>query len=187
MAAEYTRARMGGVVGSPWFVGTLAIAELILGFVLLSFPYLLGASAVWVGGFVLLAVGIMRIVQAVMGRRERWWSLLAAAVYITLGLFMVFYTGKSLAMLTLVVGIALLVGGVLRLAVAFGMTGKPGTAWRFFSAIVTLILGGLVVWSWPGSSVWLIGTIIAIDMIFSGWTLLFLALSPSSRELEGRA
>lgn len=48
---------------SPWLVGLLAVLELVLGFVLLSFPFLLGASAVWVGGFVLLVVGVLRLIQ----------------------------------------------------------------------------------------------------------------------------
>lgn len=178
MAANHLHERIRGAAGSPWLVGLLAVLELILGFVLLSFPFLLGASAVWVGGFVLLAVGIMRIIQVFVRSYDRWWSLFAGLVYLVLGVCMIYFTAQSLALLTLLVGIALLVGGVLRLGVAIGMHRQPGSAWRFFNAIVSIILGAMVVWSWPASSVWLLGTIISIEMIFSGWTLLFLALAP---------
>ena len=184
MAANITNGNVRGIASNPWFVGILAILELILGFVLLSFPFMLGASAVWVGGIVLLVVGVLRLVQVFARGGNRLWSLFAGLVYLALGLCMVFYTGQSLAMLTLLVGIALLAGGLLRLVVAISMHGKAGTAWRYFNAIISLILGGLVVWSWPGSSVWLLGTIIAIEMIFSGWTLLFLALSAQARVVE---
>lgn len=178
MAANRIHERMRGAAGSPWLVGLLAVLELILGFVLLSFPFLLGASAVWVGGFVLLVVGVLRFIQVFVRPFNRWWSLLAGIVYIVVGLCMIYFTAQSLALLTLLVGCALLVGGVLRFAVAMGMHGQQGSAWRFFNAIVSIILGGMVIWSWPASSVWLLGTIIAIEMIFSGWTLLFLALAP---------
>lgn len=172
---------LGRFASNTWLVTLLAVLELILGFILLSFPYLLGASAVWVGGFVLVVVGIMRLVEVFSSPVHRGWNLLAFAVYLCLGLMMIFMTGPSMAMLTLLIGVALLAGGALRLGVAISMRHEAGSAWRFFNAVISLLLGLMVVWSWPESSVWLIGTIIAVEMIFSGWTLLFLALSPGRR------
>ncbi len=169
---------LGRFASNTWLVTLLAVLELILGFILLSFPYLLGASAVWVGGFVLVVVGIMRLVEAFSTPAHRWWNLLAFAVYLCLGLALLLMTGPSMAMLTLLIGVALLVGGALRFGVAISMRKEPGNAWRFFNAIISILLGAMVVWSWPESSAWLIGTIIAVEMIFSGWTLLFLALTP---------
>ncbi len=163
---------------SPWWVAVLALLELVLGFVLLSFPALLGASAIWVAGFVIIAVAIMRLIEVFTVPGKRLWNLLAFAVYLALGLLMVFWTGLSLEAWTLAIGLALLLGGALRLGVAISLTRQPGSAWRYFNAIVSLILGAMVCWGWPESSLWLIGTLIAVEMIFSGWTLLFLALAP---------
>lgn len=173
---------LGRVASSSWLVALLAIAELILGFVLLAFPYILGASAVWVAGFVLLAVAVMRLIQVFTRPGYRLWNLLAALIYCCLGLAFVMRTGVSMAAITLAIGIALLVGGVLRLAVSFNLRREQGSAWRFFNAIVSIILGVLVIWGWPQTSFWLLGTIIAVEMIFSGWTLLFLALAPRRQE-----
>lgn len=168
--------RLGDWAGNTWIVSLLAVLELILGFVLLSFPALLGASAVWVGGFVFIVVGIIRFIHIFIYPFNRWWNLLAAVVYGFTGGVMMYYTGQSLEMLTLLIGCALLVGGMIRLLVACSMFKAAGSAWRFFNAIISLILGAMVVYSWPESSLWLVGTIIAVEMIFSGWTLLFLAL-----------
>lgn len=175
---------MGRVATSSWLVALLAIAELILGFVLLSFPYILGSSAVWVAGIVLLAVGVMRLIQVFTRPGYRIWNLLAAILYFFLGFFFVLHTDFSMSVLTLLIGISLLVGGVLRLGVAFSLRAEQGSAWRFFNAVVSIALGAIVTWGWPTSSVWLLGTIIAVEMIFSGWTLLFLALAPRSREIS---
>lgn len=169
------------MAGNTWVVSVLAILELVLGFVLLSFPLLLGASAVWVGGFVLLIAGVLRLVHAFTCPENRWWNFLASILYFFVGGVMMYFTGQSLAMLTLLIGLALLIGGAIRLVVAFSMLRSEGSAWRFFNAIVSLVLGGMVVYGWPASSLWLIGTIIAVEMIFSGWTLLFLAL-PTRRD-----
>ncbi len=165
---------------SPWWVALLALLELVLGFVLLSFPALLGASAIWVAGFVLMAVALLRLVEVFTVPGKRLWNLLAFCVYLVLGILMVIWTDFSLEAWTLAIGLALLIGGALRLGVAVSLTRQPGSAWRYFNAIVSLILGAMVCWGWPESSLWLIGTLIAVEMIFSGWTLLFLALAPKT-------
>lgn len=168
-------------MASPWFAGFLAVLELVFGFLLLGFPFLLGTSAVWVGGFVLLVVGIMRLIQAFMYAYNRWWNGLAALLFLCLGALMIALPVLSLQVFTLVIACALLVSGVLRLLFAISLRHEPGSGWRFFNGLVSLVLGGLVLWQWPSSSLWLIGTLIAIEMIFSGWTLLFLALTPARR------
>ena len=173
----------GHLVTHSWLVALLAIAELVLGFVLLSFPYIMGASAVWVAGFVLLVVALMRFIQVFTRPGYRIWNLLATLIYTCLGLAFIMRTGVSLSVITRVIGIALLVGGVLRLAVAFTLRRESGSAWRFFNALISIILGVLVTWEWPDSSYWLLGTVIAVEMIFSGWTLLFLALAPHRKEV----
>ncbi len=163
---------------SPWWVSVLALLELVLGFVLLSFPALLGASAIWVAGFVLIAVGLMRLLQVFSLPGKRLWNLMAFFVYMVVGALMIGWTGFSLEMWTLAIGVALLVAGIMRLVVAVGLSRQQGSAWRYFNALVSIILGAMVCWGWPESSLWLIGTLIAVEMIFSGWTLLFLALVP---------
>lgn len=168
---------------SSWLIALAATVELVLGFILLSFPFLLGGAAVWAGGIILIIAGIMRFFNVISVPGERMWNLLAAFVYLIAGVFMVWQTGVTLLMLTLVIGVAILLGGLLRLAVAFSVRSEAGSVWRFFNAIISLLLGGLIMWTWPECSAWLIGTIIAVEMIFSGWTLIFLALSPKSESI----
>ncbi len=177
-SSTHCGSRLCRMLTSPWWVALLALLELVLGFVLLSFPALLGASAIWVGGFVLIAVGLMRLVQVFTVPGRRIWNMLACLVYIIVGLLMVMWTGFSLEVWTLAIGLALLVAGIMRLGLAMSLNRQPGSAWRYFNAIVSIILGTMVCWGWPESSLWLIGTLIAVEMIFSGWTLLFLALAP---------
>jgi uncharacterized membrane protein HdeD (DUF308 family) len=53
----------------------------------------------------------------------------------------------------------------------------PGSGWILFDGIVTLILGVLVWRQWPSSSLWVIGTLVGISMIFTGMTRLMLSLA----------
>lgn len=170
--------RACGIIINPWVTGLLAVAELVLGFLLLGFPFMLGTSAVWVCGFVLFVAGAVRLVQSVLRPEQRAWNLLGALFYLAVGALMVQMPVFSLQVGTLGVGIALLVSGLLRLLMALLMP-RRGMAWRVFNGLVSLVLGAMVVWGWPGSSLWLLGSVIAVEMIFSGWTLLFLALAPA--------
>ena len=45
---------------------------------------------------------------------------------------------------------------------------------------ITLILGLMVIFGWPESTAWFVGTLIAVELIFSGWTLLLYAFSGNS-------
>ncbi len=166
----------------PWVAGVLALLELVLGFILLSFPMMLGLSAVWVGGFVLAVAGLVRLIQCIMQRVNRWWNLLAAVLYLLVGAFTVLMPVLSLEWWTLVIGACLLTAGIMRMGVAIGMWNTPGRFWRVFNALVSLVLGVMIIWGWPESSAWLIGTLIAVEMIFSGWTLMFLAIAPRGGE-----
>ena len=169
----------GELLSSPWLMGSLAALELVLGFVLLCFPYMLGLSAAWVGGFVLLFAGVLRLVQGARYADHRLWNMLAGVVYAGMGAFMVFMPMMSMQIWTLLIGLTLLLGGFVRLLVAAGMARRAGAFWRFFSAAVSIALGAMVTWGWPASSYWFIGTVIAVEMIFSGWALLFLSFSPN--------
>ncbi len=164
-------------LGKPWVAGILAALELVLGFILLSFPFLLGVSAVWVAGFVLTVAGLVRLIQSITRRENRGWNFLAAVLYLIVGVFTVLMPVLSMEWWTLLIGACLLTAGILRMGVAITLWNDSGRFWRFLNALVSLVLGAMIIWGWPESSVWLIGTLIAVEMIFSGWTLMFLALS----------
>lgn len=175
---KYSAMNSERMLGSPWLAAVLAVLELILGFAMLSFPYLLGASAVWVAGFVFVVLGVVHLVYVFSRSGHRWWNMLSGGLFLVLGCMLLVQTAESMVALTLVIGVALLAGGVLRLLVALSMRREEGSVWRFFNAGISILLGGMVLWTWPESSLWFIGTVIAVEMIFSGWSLLFLALAP---------
>ncbi len=57
-----------------------------------------------------------------------------------------------------------------------------GSGWILVDGTVTLILG-LMVWrQWPSSSLWAIGTLVGISMIFTGTTRLMLSVAAGRLE-----
>jgi uncharacterized membrane protein HdeD (DUF308 family) len=69
---------------------------------------------------------------------------------------------------TLVLGLALLLSGFMRILLAVGMPYLPGWGWVGASGVVTLG-AGLVFMGWsPADSVWLDGIVLAMDLSFQG-------------------
>ena len=65
-------------------------------------------------------------------------------------------------------GIALIVGGLVRIFLATQM--KHGTPWGWvvFSGILSFLLGLMIVAKWPASSFYTLGIFLGIDLIFIG-------------------
>ncbi|HVS36992.1 MAG TPA: hypothetical protein VMS17_15635, partial [Gemmataceae bacterium] len=50
--------------------------------------------------------------------------------------------------------------------------------WLLVSGILELLLGLLIISSWPGSAAWVIGLFLGIRMLFSGSSMIVLGLTP---------
>jgi uncharacterized membrane protein HdeD (DUF308 family) len=79
--------------------------------------------------------------------------------------------------LTLVLAVFLFVEGVVEIALYFGIRQVPNSGWVLFDGIITLTLGILIWRQWPSSSVWVIGTLVGISLIFSGLSRFMLSVA----------
>ena len=79
--------------------------------------------------------------------------------------------------LTLVLAVFLVLEGIVEIALYFGLRGVRHSGWVLLDGIITLILGILIWRQWPSSSVWVIGTLIGISLIFSGISRVMLSLA----------
>lgn len=107
--------------------------------------------------------------------------LFLAIVYIIGGGFIILNPGLSALNLTLLLSIFFVISGVTK--VIFGAS-QPVLykGWLIANGIVTFILG-LLIWNqWPASGLWVIGTFIGIDMIFTGIT--WIMIGTTARDLH---
>ena len=154
------------------------IAFVILGTVAFGYSVLVTLASVFMLGWALLFGGIF---QAVHAFRVFQWSgflleLLLAILYMVVGLVMVAHPEAGALSMTLLIAAFFLVGGLSRVF-AGTIFHPPGQAWLLLSGVVTLLLGILIWAGWPVSGLWVIGTFVAIDMVFSGIWLTMLALN----------
>jgi uncharacterized membrane protein HdeD (DUF308 family) len=106
-----------------------------------------------------------------------FWQLLLAIVYGAAGVYMLMNPLLGVLSLTLVLAVFLLFEGILELALYFRIRRTAQAGWILFDGIITLILGILVWARWPSSSVWIIGTLVGVSLIFSGISRFMLSLA----------
>jgi uncharacterized membrane protein HdeD (DUF308 family) len=91
----------------------------------------------------------------------------------------------GLLALTLMIASFFLVYGFIAVVLAFRMRPVRGWGWILFDAIITVLLGALIVAHWPVSSESVVGTLVGISFIVSGVSRV--TLSFGVRELASSA
>lgn len=121
-------------------------------------------------GWTLLLGGVVLILAAIAMWKEAThrWDLAAGVLFVLLGYSFVRNPGVGLLTLTLLAGSLLLLGGMVRIVVAF----QPGAprAVLLLNGVITLLLGGMVLNRWPVSALWFLGTILGVQLILDGIT-----------------
>lgn len=153
------------------------IVLIILGVLGLGAVALLSlASAIWFGAMIFVG-GIVVLIDAFrhQGWRSRLWHILIGVLYVAVGVMTFVNPLVATASLTLLAGAALVATGVLRLILAFQNRQLPSWMWIAVSGLLSLLLGGMILMQWPASSLWVLGTFLAIELIFQGWAVIALA------------
>ncbi|QEL23422.1 HdeD family acid-resistance protein [Bosea sp. F3-2] len=134
------------------------------------------ASAIWFGAMIFVG-GIVVLIDAFrhQGWKSRLWHILIGVLYVAVGVMTFVNPLVATASLTLLAGAALVATGVLRLVMAFQNRELPYWGWVAFSGVLSLLLGGMILAQWPASSLWVLGTFLAIELIFQGWAAIALA------------
>jgi uncharacterized membrane protein HdeD (DUF308 family) len=139
------------------------------------------ASAVVIGG-TLAAGGVFHIVYSLVAgdRRSVAFGLCSGVLYAIGGLLTMREPVHGAAVLTLVLMMTIVIGGILRVAAILGLSHRHLRAWRLLllGGIASILIGALIYISLPWPGLWVLGALIAIELFIqgSGWFYLGLAL-----------
>lgn len=159
-----------------WFIA-LGVLLIILGVIAIGTAVAATLISVLIFGCLLFIGGIFQIVHAFW---VRTWSGMALQLFIGIlniivGLLIIGNPGASALALTLLMAAFFIVGGVFRVAMSLDVH-APGRGWGIVSGIIDIILGVLIWIHWPTTAFWVIGLFIGIDLIFTGWWFITLAM-----------
>ena len=161
-----------------WLFFALGLVSILVGLLAIGAPHVWTEKFVVVIGVLLLITGVTEVIHAVLVRSLPGFAmhLLSAALYLFVGVFVLEAPVRAAVVLTLVLAASFFVGGVLR--IIFSRVERfPGWQWVLFNGLVDLFLGVLIWRGWPESSLWVIGLLVGIELIFHGWSWVILALT----------
>jgi uncharacterized membrane protein HdeD (DUF308 family) len=105
------------------------------------------------------------------------WELIIGAIYLITGVYLILHPVAALFALTLILACYLFFEAIFEFVQYFQLRPRHGAGWILVDGIITLILALMIWGSWPASSVWVIGTLVGISMLFSGFSRLMLSLA----------
>jgi len=155
----------------------LGIVLMIVGAIAIGSAVLASFLTVLILGYMMIGGAIVQVVNAFLVRNWRGFllHLLAGVLQLVVGVIMIEHPGRVLEMLTLILAVAFIASGVLRLVFAL-VEDIPGRGWVLLNGLITFILGIMIWREWPEASLVIIGTFVGIDLIFAGWSWVMLGM-----------
>ncbi len=156
-----------------WFVA-LGVALIMGGGIAFGNVMAATVASVYYVGMIMLLGGILHLMQAF--RVKKWESvfywILSGACYTVAGVFAFLNPMLASAALTLLMAVALIVAGALRIWTGFRLRPLEGWGWIALAGVVTLIAGLIIAAGWPVNSLWILGLFLAIDLVMQGLALI---------------
>lgn len=151
------------------WVLALGILLFLLGVFATSAAITTTILTVMVLGVLLLVAGLFELGSGFRNARYGgfWMHMFTGILSIVCGALLMAYPGAGALTLTLILSIYFLVGGAMRMISAL-MVELPSGSWAVLSGVVDVVLGIMLLASWPASGLWFLGLAVGIDLIFRG-------------------
>ncbi len=166
-------------VNSSLLIGILLT---ILGLVAIAMP---AASTIFAEtwfALILVSAGAAKLVYAFQTRDQGGfvWKLLLSILYVATGVMLFSNPLTGILTLTLLLGSFVLTEGVFELILAFRLRGQQNWTSVLVNSIITLVLGGMILFQWPFNAPWVIGTLVGVSVLFTGVSRVMLSLNARS-------
>jgi uncharacterized membrane protein HdeD (DUF308 family) len=161
-----------------WFV-FLAVLLIIAGAAAIAFP-VLGSLTIEI--WTAIAFAIAGAAQTIHAFAARSWGgfllgLLVGLLYLAAGVVLWLNPLAGVVTLTVFFAAVLVVDGVFRAILAFQIRPRAGWFWLLLGGIAGIVLGALIWAQLPSSGLWVLGLLLGINLVFSGFTFLMLGMS----------
>ncbi|WP_159776630.1 HdeD family acid-resistance protein [Streptomyces sp. HM190] len=168
--AEADTARLGRDFG---WIAALGVVLVIAGVVGLCYVGLATLTTMILFGWLLLIGGVIGLLHAVQARGTHflWLGVVVAALNIAAGVVVLKTPEAGAEALTMFAALLFLTGGLFRLVGSLVVRG-PQFGWTLLQGAFDLLLGILVLVTWPSSSKYVIGAFFSLALLFDGLGLI---------------
>ncbi|MEU6257233.1 HdeD family acid-resistance protein [Streptomyces sp. NPDC047043] len=154
-------------------LAALGIVLVLAGLVGLVYTGVATLTSMLLFGWLLLIGGAVGLLHAIQARASNffWLGVVVAALNIAAGIVVIRRPEAAAEALTMFAALLFLTGGVFRLVGSLVVRG-PQFGWTLVQGAFDLLLGILVLSSWPSSSKYVIGCFFSLALLFDGLGLI---------------
>lgn len=158
------------------FGGVLSI---FVGFAAMGSPLLFSLVLTQFLGIFLIVSGVVTLIPALFGKHvaHRVLEAVSSLIRLAAGIVVLTCLPSSVAVITLVLAIFLMVEGLVFIVGAIQLRSHQGWVWTLINGIAAMVLGGMVLGKWPSDALWVLGLLFGINSLFTGMSLLMLGLA----------
>lgn len=157
----------------------LGIVLMGLGIVAITTPLAATLTTEQFVGWLLVISGVAHAFHT--SRAHRWpgfrFQMLLALLNLGLGLLLLFNPMQGVIAQTFVFAVFFIIEGVFKIAMGLQLRPMPRWGWLLLSGVLALVLGMLIGWQWPAASLWVMGLLLGVDLLFSGVGSITIALA----------
>ena len=157
----------------------MGIALLVLGAFLLVSPAAFGGAVVKLVALVLVAIGVIQVVQGFRGQRARHTAVSVVLGLVVAGVGVLVWLNPEIGsgFLTVLLMIFFVVHGLWKLSTAVRYRNAAGWVWLLLSGLISLVFVYLLWKQWPLSGAWAIGVLVGLDLLMTGLAMIILAMT----------
>lgn len=160
-----------------WFIA-LGCVFLVLGVLAIAFPWIATLSLELTIGTLFVIAGIAQTIHSFYISRWKGFAmnLMLATLALVAGGLMLFYPMAGVVTLTSLVMVYFLLTGVVKTGFALQVRPALGWGWILTSGLLSLALGVLILIQLVAFVPWILGLLLGVDFLFTGFWILLLAV-----------
>lgn len=161
-----------------WYIA-VAVLFIALGIFGIVEPGLAGLGVTLLVGWLLVVGAVFHFVAAFKGggAKQVIFQVLVGLVYAIGGVYFLTHTIMGTATLTLLLAAIILAEGMIEVVSYFRNRREGSSWWLLLNGVITLVLGALIWFHWPSSTVWAIGTLVGVNLLVTGISRLMFGLA----------
>ena len=172
---------IGDTLRAHWrlyvFQGVLMI---VLGLLAVAAPAFATLTVDIYVGWLFLISGVLGLIAMFSARNVPGflWTLVTALLSIVVGGVLLWKPVEGAVSLTIVLTAFFIVEGVFQAAAALIYRNAiPSTwGWLLASGLADLALAAIIVAGWPGTAAWVLGLLVGVNLLTTGWAVVMVAL-----------
>lgn len=157
---------------TTWAI-VIGVLLIIGGIVAMLSPVVAGMSVALMVGWLVIFGGVLQGIFAFRAKAGIM-AIIVGLLTLAAGIYLIMNPGVAIATLVLFMAIYLVVSGIGEAIMAFSARPEDGWGWVLFSAVTSIMLGGLMFTQFPVAGAMAIGILLGLKLLFFGLMLLMI-------------